>query len=107
MKVLGISFDELCEIYARNGHQIKQPNSVKAINEAINIAMFRVWELLDKRFNDYNAALLALSTEVEVLKAQLQNKVARAVPNLTMSGRCYCGTLITDQACGTCGRKYA
>ena len=106
---LAITYDELLEIYATNGHTVKQPNSVKAIAQALNTVYARVMDSVNDRFNDYGNVLLELQAKVAELQGVIVAQAAsthtqRKVVNA--SGRmCYCGTLV--QGGGPCPTCYA
>jgi hypothetical protein len=102
MDKLGITFEELVEIYDRNGHVIKQPNSVKAIAGALNVVASRVYNALDERLTILATAVMDLSVKVGTMSAQRM-----APQRVAMRGECYCGTPIAGPRCDVCKRIHA
>lgn len=109
MYKLAITYDELLEIYAVNGHTVKQPNSVKAITQALNTVYSRVMDSVAARFNDYGNVLLELQAKVAELQGVIVAQATSAQTQrkaVNTSGRmCYCGTLV--QGGGPCPTCYA
>lgn len=105
MLKIGITYDELLEIYAINGHQVKQPNSVKAIAHALTTISKRIVDMVDARFNDYANVLVELQGKVAELQGLVVQQAAGAPRRATGAGKlCYCGTFVqaSDERCPTC-----
>lgn len=110
MSKLGITYEELLEIYAVNGHQVKQPNSVKAIAQALNTIYSRVFsgvmDTVNNRLNEYYNVIVSLERKVTDLQA-----AAIKVPGPRRAagpGRnCYCGTFVhpEEPSCPVCKAK--
>lgn len=104
MKTVNISYTELLDIYTANGHQVKQPNSVKAICEALNTMSSKMVEVVWERLDAQNQAIYELVKQVAELRAALGTQVKAAARS--MSGReCYCGTRHNESACPVCHAK--
>jgi hypothetical protein len=104
MDKLGITFEELVEIYDRNGHVIKQPNSVKAIAGALNVVASRVYNALDERLTILATAVMDLSVKVGTMSANAQRMTPQRA---SMRGECYCGTPISGPRCEVCKKIFA
>lgn len=103
MEQIGITYEELVEIYERAGHTIKQPNSVKAIAGALNIVATRVYQSLDERLVQLATAVMELATKVGVMS----RSAGSSKPTTYARGTCYCGMPITGPQCETCKRIHA
>lgn len=102
IKTLGITYEELVEIYAVCGHTIKQPASVKAIAVALNTVAAKILENVNDRFNSYYKALQDLNAKVVALQGA--PKTAKAWSGQT-GHMCYCGAIVTGERCEVCGRS--
>jgi hypothetical protein len=103
MNKIGLSFEQVVEIYSKHGHQIKQPASVKAITEIVNVIAAQIMDNVNERFNEYFNALLEIDKRVAQSNAP---QVKRQGGSGTSGRVCYCGTVVLgSDPCGVCGSR--
>lgn len=103
MDKLGITYEELVQIYDKCGHAIKQPNSVKAIAGALNVVASRLHMHFDERLTMLANAVMDLSVKVGSLAMGTRQNQTRNMSR----GICYCGTPIEGSRCDVCKKIFA